>query len=86
MTWAVFIDTDGKPKVDHYAFARLGRLISEHANRKGDDGADAALAAYLKRQEREAAEAAGQKELFEPSPPGADQRSGGTRPGGGGRR
>lgn len=70
MPWALYLDTDGKAKVDFYAFV-LGRpLIAEHADKRD---ADAALLVYRARQEREALEAAGQQDLFAP-PPGADQR------------
>lgn len=63
MSWALFIDTDGKAKVDFYCFARKGRIISEHAERDGEDGANAALAAYRLREQREALRVAGQQEL-----------------------
>lgn len=61
MSWALFLNADGKPEVDFYAFARGKGIISEHATRPE---ANEAKAIYLARQEREALAAAGQKELF----------------------
>ena len=60
VTWALYIDTDGKEKVDLYAFARLGRVISEH---RFKIDADDALKVYREVKEREALRAAGQKEF-----------------------
>jgi hypothetical protein len=61
VSWALYIDTDGKEKVDILPFARFGRVISEH---KFKIDADEALKAYREVKEREALRAAGQKELF----------------------
>lgn len=60
MTWALFIDLDGKPKVDIFAFARLGKVISEHKHKRE---ADEALSVYRQVAEQEALRDAGQKEF-----------------------
>ncbi|MDP2317528.1 MAG: hypothetical protein Q8P41_31880 [Pseudomonadota bacterium] len=61
MSWALFLDHDGRAKVDFYAFV-LGRpLISEHLDKRD---AETALLVYRERARREASEALGQKELF----------------------
>lgn len=60
MTWALFIDTDGKPKVDFFAFARGRGIISEHEKRPD---AEAALRLYRATAEEEAKRALGQKEF-----------------------
>lgn len=61
MSWAFFLDSEGKPKVDLYCYARGKNVISEHVQKI--DAVDA-LKAYETKALREAAEAAGQKELF----------------------
>ena len=61
MSWALFVNASGKPEVDLYAFARLGRVISEHETKPE---ADAALRDYRKKAEDEAKADIGQKELF----------------------
>ena len=60
MTWAAFVDTDGKPKVDFYAFCRGKGLISEHEKRAD---AEKALKEYLEKAKAEAARGDGQREL-----------------------
>lgn len=61
MSWALFIDSDGKPKVDFFAFARGRGIISEHEKRPD---AEAALRLYKETAAEEARRALGQKELF----------------------
>ena len=60
MSWAFFLDSHGRPQTDLYAFARLGRVVSEHPTKPE---ADAARDAYVKRQATEALRAAGQREI-----------------------
>ena len=61
MSWALFLDATGRPAVDWYAFARLGRIVSEHPTKPE---ADEALRLYRERAEREEAARRGQGSLF----------------------
>lgn len=63
MVWTVLRTPTGSTAVEHHALVRESdQVVSRHASYPE---ACAALALYRDRQEREAAEALGQKDLFD---------------------
>ena len=61
MTWAVFIDSDGKPRVELYAFCRGKPVMGEYPTKPE---ADKALRAYTETREDEVREDASQRRLW----------------------
>ncbi len=61
MTWAVFLDSDGKPRVELYAFCRGKPVLWEYQTKPE---ADRALKAYLDTREDEIREDSSQRRLW----------------------
>lgn len=54
MTWALYLDSEGKPTIDFYAFCRGKGIISEHVHRADAEKAKQEYIRIAKEEEKRA--------------------------------